>query len=122
MRWLFHIVTKAAWGAFHRAPEQDYAPASLATEGFVHASYRDEVAESARLYFRAFAPEDLLVLRIDPRALSARVEEAATPRGHMPHIHGAIPRAAICAVFAVADIGREPDAIAGGGASPDRGL
>jgi len=121
MRWLFHIVTKAAWGAFHDGPEDAYAPASLQKEGFIHASYRDEVAESARLYFRAFSLEDLVVLRIDPRALSVPVEEAATPRGPMPHIHGAVPRAAIRAVFPVAEIDREQDAIPGG-ASPDRGL
>jgi len=32
------------------------------------------------------------VLAIDPRRLDVRVEVADTPRGPMPHVHGAIPR------------------------------
>jgi uncharacterized protein (DUF952 family) len=59
----------------------------------VHASYRDEVVESARLYFPAGA--ELVVLEIDPTKLDARIEVAATPRGPMPHIFGSIPREAV---------------------------
>jgi len=107
VRWLFHIVTSAAWNVFHAEGGDHYAPPSMAHEGFVHASYRDKVVESARLYFPAGA--DLVVLRIDPRKLEIGVEEAATPRGPMPHIRGPIPRAAVCAVLSLADIPREPD-------------
>ena len=104
MRWLFHVAP-AATVTF--AGER-YSPASLATEGFVHASYRDVVVESARLYFPADA--DLRVLVVDPRLLDVPVEIATTPRGPMPHIRGSIPRAAI-RVIGLADVANEPDAL-----------
>ena len=87
MRWLFHVRVVTDDRGEH------YAPPSLAREGFVHASYRDEVAESARLYFPVEARLEVLV--IDPRRLDVPVEVASTPRGPMPHIHGPVPRAAI---------------------------
>ena len=87
-RWLFHLVRAEdlGWGSDGR-----YAPASLAREGFIHASYKDRVEESARLYFQ---PEDLpglRVLAVDPRRLDVPVDVADTPRGPMPHVHGSIP-------------------------------
>lgn len=87
---IFHVAHRAdvVWDA-----AGDYHAKSLATEGFVHASYREKVVESARLYFPADA--DLVVLEIDPAKLSARIEVAQTPRGPMPHVFGPIPRAAI---------------------------
>jgi len=107
MRWLFHIATSATWSAFQVDGSDAYTAPSLATEGFIHCSYRDAVTESARLYF----PKDasLVVLRIDPRALTAPVVVANTPRGPMPHVHGAIPRAAVRAVSSLADFDREAD-------------
>lgn len=90
MRWLFHVVRAEdlSWGKDGR-----YAPPSLAREGFVHASYKDVVHESARLYF----PPDarLVVLAIDPRRLDVPLDVAATPRGPMPHVRGSIPSDAI---------------------------
>ncbi len=87
-RWLFHLVRAEdlGWGSDGR-----YAPASLAKEGFIHASYKDRVAESARLYFRADDVPALRVLVIDPRRLDVPVEVKGTPRGPMPHVHGSIP-------------------------------
>jgi cyclohexyl-isocyanide hydratase len=105
MRWLYHI--RAASGS--TLPEV-YAPGSLASEGFIHASFHGDVRESARLYFPA--GERLSVLRIDPRRLDARVEIAATPRGPMPHLHGPVPRDAI-----VEELPIEAEAI---DAAPDR--
>jgi len=88
MRWLFHVVRAEdlGWGSDGR-----YAPPSLAREGFIHASYKDVVVESARLYFEAEELASLRVLAIDPRRLDVPVEVADTPRGPMPHIHGSIP-------------------------------
>jgi uncharacterized protein (DUF952 family) len=70
-----------------------FSPPSLAKEGYIHCSFRDSVAESARLYFAADA--QLRVLQIDPRQVRCEVRIVDTPRGPMPHVHGAIPRAAI---------------------------
>jgi uncharacterized protein (DUF952 family) len=87
---IFHVVRREelVWDADGR-----YHARSLASEGFVHASYRAKVVESAKLYFPADA--DLVVLEIDPTKLEARIEIADTPRGPMPHIFGPIPRAAV---------------------------
>lgn len=111
MRFLFHV--RIAAFAEATAP---YAPESLAREGFIHASYRENVAESARLYFPSDAK--LEVLQLDPRRLDARVLVVATPRGPMPHIHGAIPRDAICATHPLAHfeadvVGSAPDVVTG---------
>lgn len=93
---IFHVVLAAdlAW------IDDRYEARSLATEGFVHASYREKVVESARLYFPAGA--DLRVLEIDPTGLDVRV--ADTPRGPMPHVHGAIPRSAVVRVHLISDL------------------
>ncbi|CAN5682325.1 hypothetical protein BH11MYX4_BH11MYX4_06720 [soil metagenome] len=109
MRWLFHLVRPEdlSWGSDGR-----YAPPSLATEGFVHASHQDAVRASAELYF---APEDLArlrVLAIDPRRLDRRVELAETPRGPMPHIHGSIPVDAV-RVLDLEAVDVHPDVVTG---------
>jgi uncharacterized protein (DUF952 family) len=95
MRWLYHLRLEGP------ASTGRYAPPSLASEGFAHASYRDDVLESARLHFPKGA--SLEVLRIDPRRLDVPVELAATPRGDMPHVHGSIPHSAIVGVMSLAD-------------------
>ena len=105
-RWLYHVREAHETGS---AGAGDYAPASLEREGFVHCSFRDDVGESARLYFAPSAR--LEVLRIDPRRLSARVEIAHTPRGPMPHVHGPIPSAAIVWVGALGELVDAPDEI-----------
>ncbi len=108
MRWLYHVLFAedlegCFWGSDGR-----YRPSSLEREGFIHASYRDAVVESAQLYF----PKDarLAVLVIDPRRLDVPVQVAQTPRGPMPHIHGAIPRAAI-AIIGLDDMAAQPDLV-----------
>jgi putative intracellular protease/amidase len=88
------------------------APASLASEGFVHASYQDRVTESARLYFPA--GEALVVHQIDPRRiLDLRVDVAATPRGPMPHLHAPVPRDAVRQTLSVDDVASAPDRVTG---------
>ena len=75
-------------------------------KGFVHCSYRDAVVESARLYFPGERPA---ILRIDPRLLDVPLVEAATPRGPMPHVHGAIPPEAVREVLTLEDVAAAPD-------------
>ncbi len=109
MRWLFHLVRHDAL-AFDESDR--YAPPSLAAEGFVHASFRDALAESARVHFAGTAPGDLRVLAIDPRRLDAPVHVAETPRGPMPHVHGSIPRDAV-RVLRIEEAIAHPDAVTG---------
>jgi cyclohexyl-isocyanide hydratase len=99
VRWLYHIVKRGT------------RDAAAGPEGFVHCSFRDEVVESARVHFDAAAELD--VLRVDPRRIDARVETASTPRGPMPHVHGAIARDAIREAIDLDSIERAPDAVTG---------
>ncbi|MCK6552282.1 DUF952 domain-containing protein [Myxococcota bacterium] len=111
MRWLHHVVPRAHFDA---ASSADYAPPSLAREGFVHTSFRDQVAETVRLHFAGVPREALVALSIDPRRLPAAVELAPSPRGDMPHVHGPIPRDAIRAVRDLAAFDAEaPDRVTG---------
>jgi len=108
-RWLFHLVRAEdlGWGSDGR-----YAPASLARERFIHASYKDRVEESARLYFEADELPALRVLAIDPRRLDVPVEVADTPRGPMPHVHGSIPVDAV-RVIGLDALDVHPDLVTG---------
>jgi uncharacterized protein (DUF952 family) len=103
VRWLYHVFGGAI------SIEDRYAPESLAQDGFVHCSYRDAVRASARLYFPSEAA--LLVLQIDPRCLDCELRVVQTPRGPMPHVHGAIPRRAIARVLPLDEIESAPDLI-----------
>lgn len=104
---MFHVARAEdiGWGKDGR-----YAPRSLETEGFVHASFKDAVKESARVYFSPDAR--VRVLAIDPRRLDVPVTIADTPRGPMPHIMGSVP----CDAFRVIDldaVDAAPDRVAG---------
>jgi len=105
VRWLYHI---AEGGVSLASP---YAPASLRREKFVHASFRDQVVESARVHFPK--EEALSVLQIDPRRLDVPLKIDPTPRGPMPHIYGPIPADAIRAVHPLAEVDDAPDAVTG---------
>jgi uncharacterized protein (DUF952 family) len=88
--------------------DNPYRPPSLAREGFIHCSFRDDVNESARLYFGPGA--ELRVLQIDPRELTdVRVVE--TPRGPMPHVHEPIPFVAVQRIWLVDQMPSAPDRI-----------
>ncbi|MFO0660746.1 MAG: DUF952 domain-containing protein [Polyangiaceae bacterium] len=93
MRWLYHITPfgKAKRGESFTSP-------SLSSEGFIHASFAASVAESARLYFGADQP--LEVVKIDPRRLDVRWVAEPTPRGPMPHIFGPVVGDAIREIIA----------------------
>ena len=101
---VFHLISRAAWLALPRlAP---YAPASLASEGFIHCSTRDQLEATAQRYY---AGQDVVALQIATAGLDVREEAAAplptptptppnaTPRttGLFPHIYSVLPAAAI---------------------------
>jgi cyclohexyl-isocyanide hydratase len=108
MRWLYHALPRSQADALLADATAELRPASLAHEGFVHASYLPEAEASARLY----VTDDPVALLIDPRRVPHRVEEAPTPRGPMPHVHGPVPRDAIVAALELDDLG-ERDQVVG---------
>jgi len=86
-RWLYHLA-KA-----DEAPMRPYVPGAFEREGFVHASFAPDVAESHRLYLGS--DPTVIVLCIDPRELTSEVRVVETPRGPMPHIHGPVNASAV---------------------------
>ena len=118
LRWLYHAVERDAWErAGEGAGGRAYSPSDAHGPGaeLIHASYRDAVLESARLYLPPGKAR--VVVRFDPRRLGALVRVAETPRGPMPHIHGSVPRDAIAEVLPeeefAARVARAPDGVTG---------
>ena len=93
------------------ALEDPFSPPNLVQEGYIHCSFCDAAVESARLYFPAGAR--LRVLQIDPRLVRCEVRVVETPRGPMPHVHGAIPRAAIVRELSLDQVAAAPDEVSG---------
>lgn len=93
-----HLVPEATWAATDL--HEPYAPASLATEGFVHCTNgEDELLATGDRYY-ASEPGSWLVLTVDLGLVGApwTVDD---PDRRYPHVHGPIERAAIVAVRAV---------------------
>ncbi|MFY0406744.1 DUF952 domain-containing protein [Solicola sp. PLA-1-18] len=93
---IFHLVPEPEWSA---RPASGYAPASLATEGFVHCSPDDATTLAVAAAFYRGAPRPLLVLGIDPDRLTSRcVAEPAAPAPPpgvdastlFPHVYGPV--------------------------------
>jgi uncharacterized protein (DUF952 family) len=94
MRRLYHIVPRSAWTAATAGP---YRADSLATEGFIHCSNDDQVAEVANRFYTDQA--DLLVLCIDAGRLAAPVRDEDAGTGELfPHVYGPIEREAVVEV------------------------
>lgn len=107
---IFHILSRAELEGARAAGR--LAPPSLGAEGFVHASFRDQVVGVADRFFAG--RDDLVLVELDPAEAGRIVVE--TPPGEadaFPHVYGAIPAAAIRAVH---DLPRRAD---GGFTLPD---
>ena len=93
---IFHIVPAADWQ--DACARGRYAPASLAAEGFVHFSYRWQVARTANARFAG--RDDLVVVEVDPARLAEPVvdEDSYGAGERFPHVYAAIPTASAIAV------------------------
>jgi uncharacterized protein (DUF952 family) len=106
MATIFHIATRADWGA--ATPAGSYRPASLETEGFIHCSTREQVVGSANRFFRDRG--DLVLLCIDEAKLGPALRyEAPVASGGapdlragelFPHLYGPLALEAVAAVVA----------------------
>jgi uncharacterized protein (DUF952 family) len=91
MRPVYHLTLAETWKS---APGGPFAADSLATEGFIHCSYHEQVLRVANS-FLAQAPE-LVALEIDPTKLTVRLVDEDPGIGELfPHIYGPIDRKAI---------------------------
>lgn len=92
---IFHVTPAASWRAL--APGEPYRAASLATEGFIHASTAAQLPFVLAKFFRG--KRDLLRLEIDPSRLGCELRWVESEPGQVfPHVHGPIPREAVVAV------------------------
>jgi uncharacterized protein (DUF952 family) len=88
----YHMTTPEQWAKFEL---MDYLEAdSLATEGFIHGSYAEQVDESVRRYF--VGCERVLILKIDPDLLTSKLVIETSRNGELfPHIYGPLNKSAI---------------------------
>ena len=83
---IFHVVSKESW---QNACEQGFYEApSLATEGFIHCSRKEQVQGVLERYFQNH--NDLVLLHIDENKLTAMFtyEMAPSVNETFPHIYG----------------------------------
>ena len=93
---IFHITTWDAWDEAARAGS--FRADTLETEGFIHCSSADQVAEVANVRFRG--RDDLVLLWIEPERVRAEIkyEDASDGSGTFPHIYGPLDTDAVARV------------------------
>lgn len=95
---LLHITTRADWDAACVAGR--YAPASLASQGFIHLSTPAQLAGTARRFFAG--QRDLVVLVLDDSRLEPgvlRYEAGVAGEGEdFPHLYRALDPAEVVEV------------------------
>jgi uncharacterized protein (DUF952 family) len=92
---IYHIVLPEVWKQFDGKPS--YQAASLATEGFIHCSYENQLPAVLRRYYSN--ADSVVILKLDTAKLRSKlVEEPSTNNEIFPHIYGRINRDAIVGV------------------------
>jgi uncharacterized protein (DUF952 family) len=103
VRELFHISSTDAWAADQRAGAiiDSTRNVTLEQEGFIHCSYAEQVAETARRVYGDL--DEVIVVRIDPGRLSSPVveEDLAGSGEPFPHVYGPIGLDAVIEARAV---------------------
>lgn len=98
MATIFHITKRGEW---ERAQlEGNYRTPTLASEGFIHCSGRDQVIRTANALFHGRA--GLVLLEIDPLRVGAeiRYENCEGGREEFPHVYGALNLDSVVRVLA----------------------
>ena len=99
MATIFHITKREEW---ERAePDGSYRTPTLASEGFIHCSGRDQVIRIANALFHGQA--GLVLLEIDPRRVGAEIRYENCEGGQevFPHIYGALNLDSVVRVLAL---------------------
>lgn len=95
---LFHITESTPWQTAQT--EGTYRPTSLATEGFIHLSQKDQVAWVANQFYRD--QSGLLLLEIEPDRLQADLRYDNVPdHGTFPHLYGPLNLDAVVQVWSL---------------------
>ena len=99
---IFHITTAGEWRAATLAGH--YTAPSLADEGFIHTSTAAQVPGTAGRYYAEV--DDLVLLEIDPAAVTAEIRWESSHDELYPHIYGTLD---VGAVRSAEPFGPEPD-------------
>ncbi len=102
---IYHVATAAHWRAARRngSYEMSTRERTLAEEGFIHASRREQVAGVLERFY-ADIDEPLVLLVIDPARMDSPVRFERVGNERFPHVYGPIPvRAVVEAVALRAD-------------------
>lgn len=92
---IYHIVTPEVWDKFK--DENFYAAASLATENFIHCSFREQIETVLQRYYKG--AETVLILEIEPEKLVSKLVNEPSTNGEIyPHVYGEINRSAIVGI------------------------
>ena len=88
---IYHIVLPDGWAAFVGT---HYEAESLASEGFIHCSFEDQLDAVLKRYYSG--RDEVVLLKIDPDKLDSKlVVEPSTGGENYPHVYGPINRDAI---------------------------
>lgn len=96
---IYHVVTNENW---QKALAQGfYEHASLAIEGFIHASKEEQVKGVLERYYKNI--DELVLLHIDENKLTAplKYELAPSVNQEFPHIYGRLNVDAVVKVIAI---------------------
>lgn len=95
-RAIVHLTTPARWEAAQQQGSV-HAP-SLASEGFIHCAFADQVGGVLERHWRGAG--EVVALTLDPAALAGqlRVERSAGSGQDYPHLYGELPLGAVVAV------------------------
>lgn len=102
---ILHITERSLWEAARASGAYTLSTRgrTLAEEGFIHCSSRQQLpAVAAFLYGSYTGPDELVVLVIDPDRLDVplRYESPEAGSEEFPHVYGPIPAAAVVDVEA----------------------
>ncbi|MBA4380387.1 MAG: DUF952 domain-containing protein, partial [Anaerolinea sp.] len=98
MSYILHITSRASWLVAQKTGA--YTADTLATEGFIHCSTREQVLRVADAFFAG--QRGLVLLVVDPRRLRPEVRwepGADKPEELFPHVYGAINLEAVVKVL-----------------------
>jgi len=95
--YIYHITTDAKWRDAEDSGE--YLPMELMADGFIHASYYNQLKQVLDFLFTSY--DSVLVLEIDPLYLHCEVKVENTTGGKelFPHIYGTLPSTAVIRTF-----------------------
>jgi uncharacterized protein (DUF952 family) len=84
---IYHITAASAWQTAQEKGQYEHP--SLHSEGFIHCSYRDQLAETARVHYRE--QSNLVLLCLNPALLKSELKvETSRSGAQFPHLYGSL--------------------------------